>query len=536
VDWENGLGGGAQKPAALMPAITFDVFDAGLDVSKGRSVAGANQLRTLTNAYVTTGKALRKRPGLTKVATLEAGTKGLVGAKGKLHTFYAKGSITHSNTLFQANFIPHPNNSAQDVNKIHSGTDFNGYIYVVAEYDDTNVYHHYLDDPGAWAASTAYNLGDFRRPTTPNGFRYEVTTAGTSGGSEPAWPTTVGTTVTDGTVVWTCRSHNVTDANCPQSKAIAKTAQKIWAIDNEVVRFTATASPRDWTTANDAGFLPTGLQALGDPTATALGTFRNYLAVFGGAWVQVWVVDPDPAKHSLFDQVQGLGTTFPRSVADLSGDSYFLSSLGFRSVTLASATQNIKDLDVGSAIDKLVRQDIPGMTDPVGIYWPGGGQYLCADKTTVWVYSFSRTAKISGWSKYTLPVSVDDMTVLGGDLYIRSGDEVYKLDDSAYTDNGSVFKVNIDLPYMDMKSPGVLKQIIGVDTVVDGSGKVAIAYDARDTTRVTQQIAISGNTRPGDITPVEVCATEASVMIENEDDKAFELQAVTMYYENLGPV
>lgn len=59
----------------------------------------------------------------------------------------------------------------------------------------------------AWTASTAYTLGSYRRPTTVNNLYYEVTTAGTSAGTQPTWPTTLGTTVTDGTVVWTCRGY-----------------------------------------------------------------------------------------------------------------------------------------------------------------------------------------------------------------------------------------------------------------------------------------------------------------------------------------
>lgn len=62
-------------------------------------------------------------------------------------------------------------------------------------------------DPDAWLASTAYALGEAVRPTTRNGFAYECTTAGTSGGSEPTWPTTPGNTVNDGTAVWTCRAN-----------------------------------------------------------------------------------------------------------------------------------------------------------------------------------------------------------------------------------------------------------------------------------------------------------------------------------------
>ena len=62
----------------------------------------------------------------------------------------------------------------------------------------------------AWEATAAYSLRDIVVPTagTENGFRYECTTAGTSGSSEPTWKTTEGETNTDGTVVWTCRFGN----------------------------------------------------------------------------------------------------------------------------------------------------------------------------------------------------------------------------------------------------------------------------------------------------------------------------------------
>lgn len=57
-----------------------------------------------------------------------------------------------------------------------------------------------------WIASTAYSLSDIRKPSQPNrnGFRYRVTTAGTTGSSEPTWPLELGATVTDGSVIWTC--------------------------------------------------------------------------------------------------------------------------------------------------------------------------------------------------------------------------------------------------------------------------------------------------------------------------------------------
>ena len=57
----------------------------------------------------------------------------------------------------------------------------------------------------AWAASTAFSVGDIRRATTeqPSGLFFRCSTAGTSASSEPGWPNMVGDTVTDGTCVWT---------------------------------------------------------------------------------------------------------------------------------------------------------------------------------------------------------------------------------------------------------------------------------------------------------------------------------------------
>jgi lysophospholipase L1-like esterase len=56
-----------------------------------------------------------------------------------------------------------------------------------------------------WAASTAYTYGDRKKPTAANGYHYLCVTPGTTGASQPTWPTTEGATVTDGTVTWLCQ-------------------------------------------------------------------------------------------------------------------------------------------------------------------------------------------------------------------------------------------------------------------------------------------------------------------------------------------
>jgi hypothetical protein len=61
-----------------------------------------------------------------------------------------------------------------------------------------------------WSAATGYYYGQIVTPlASPNGLLFRVVAAGTSGGSEPTWPTTVGKVVTDGSVTWACIGYAV---------------------------------------------------------------------------------------------------------------------------------------------------------------------------------------------------------------------------------------------------------------------------------------------------------------------------------------
>jgi hypothetical protein len=54
-----------------------------------------------------------------------------------------------------------------------------------------------------WESAHAYIVGEIVAPTTANSHIYRVTTAGTSGTTEPTWPTGSGATVSNGSVVFT---------------------------------------------------------------------------------------------------------------------------------------------------------------------------------------------------------------------------------------------------------------------------------------------------------------------------------------------
>lgn len=462
-----------------MASITFDRFDLGIDLRKGASVSDANRLREMKNAYVTTGLATQKRPGLTLVQELEPGTKGLFAAFGKLHTFYSQGSITHANTLFQSHRVPYPAD-ARAVTDVPYADVFNGYIYAAVQYEEDLIRHHYLDGSA---------------------------------------------------------SSLVTDEKCPNTAGVVKLSSKLFAINGDTVRFCKTGNPRDWTSANDAGFLPTGLNSRGDRSANALGIYQGKLVTLSKDGAQVWFVDPDPANMKLDTIVENVGTSFPRSVASVAGDLYFLSDYGFRSITTLQLTNNLADVDVGSPIDALVRPETKVIgVKPRAFYFYGTGQYICAIGNQLFVYSISRTSRIAAWSHYYLPQAVDGFAELGATLYIRSGDKVYKLDEAVSSDQGVPFEVLLDLPYLHFKAPGQLKRITGVDVVMEGKCEFSIGYDARDPTAYTDPVRVKGNTRPGGIIPVECAGTEFSLRFRNYDTKPFRLDAVTVYYDVLGPV
>lgn len=524
-----------------MPALTFDRFEGGLDVRPARALANAKILRGLTNAYISTGRSIRKRPCLELIATLEAGTVGLKTIGTKLATFYGTGAaITHADTRFQAYRVPHWTTGAAPT-KIHFCDAFNALPYIVAEYAGPVYRHHYLDGGSTasptWAALTVYAANAFVVPTTQNGFRYEVTAGGggASGGAEPAWPTTIGSTVVNGALTFTCRTFAITDTNCPHTKPVTKRQQKMYAASGSNVRFCKTGDVRDWTAASDAGFLPAGLQATGSDQVTAVGQFQSNLAVFFSDSLQVWVVDPDPANNALTGSVENVGTIFPKSPRAMAGDLFFLAQNGFRSVSLLALTNNLQDQDVGTGIDKIVKPSFVSTDDPISIYYPKLGQWWCLNGDEAWVYSFSRTSKLSAWSKFTFDISIDDATILDQELYVRSGDNVYKVSTDVYKDGtSSTPLVDIEMYFQDAQKPGVLKQWWGVDVIGTGTPTISFLFDAADETLESQEYEYPAVTEPGTLNPVELCSTRIAPHIQHQIDEELEISLITLYYEDLG--
>jgi hypothetical protein len=113
----------------------------------------------------------------------------------------------------------------------------------------------------AWAATTAYALDFLVRPTAGNGFLYRVATAGTSSGTQPTWPTVIGTTVTDGTVVWECVGRRV---------LVLTGTFPSWATSTITARYLVM---HDHTPSTDATRPLIGLVDFGSDKSSSAGTF-----------------------------------------------------------------------------------------------------------------------------------------------------------------------------------------------------------------------------------------------------------------------
>lgn len=550
-----------------MAAITYADFSGGLDRRLPISVQDANKLWTLKNAYITLGKRVKKRPVLKRMAVGLTGSYGLKSISGRLKVFTDAGVVFVPPADVDNIVLDKPSWAAGTaMTEVHYADIFQGFPYVVNEYANGEYAHHYVDTsartftvtiaspavvtltghgflagqevvfsttgalPTGLTAGTTY----FVLAPTANTFNVSLTAGGAA----------INTSGIQSGVHSATGRTPITDSNNPRRISVTKAASRVFGIGGEVVRYCAAGVARDWTTASDAGFLPVSIQQDTKTDCTAVGTFQDALVVFFPENAQIWNVAVDPSANAISKRNAGAGCTAPLSLASFANDLMFLSPFGFRSMTVQAINSRIDDADVGVPVDTLVEPDIDevalepdahqifaGWIAQFGQYW---AVFDLGDRSKVWTYTYSKSSKLACWSEYEFKVRIQAMTTQAGRVYIRTEDVLYELSATDYTDDGDLVPVEVQMAFQDAKSPGVSKMFYGADFVCQGSPDISYKYDPRDLDKETIPQRISGDTRPGDMAPVEVTAPTLAPVFRHALDEAFELNAMTLYYNPLG--
>lgn len=199
-----------------------------------------------------------------------------------------------------------------------------------------------------------------------------------SGANEPDWPTVPGAVVIDGDMAWECISRRVEDERCPHGPYVAIVASKVYCADGDIIRYSATVNPLDWSSPDDAGYLPYGLQQFGANPITGLSIYRSNLVAFNSQGFQMWQVDEDPANSALLDSLP-IGSSHHWALTPVSNDLFFLSDQGVRTIGIAASSTNLQAGDVGMPVDPIVQPAVQAAAArgvrPLGTYLPGDGQY-----------------------------------------------------------------------------------------------------------------------------------------------------------------
>lgn len=275
--------------------------------------------------------------------------------------------------------------------------------------------------------------------------------------------------------------HHWIRPNVPTSKitlpfnpgpAAIKMASKVFASDisGTDVRFSSTLNgPTDWTEESDAGFLPVSTHATGDRTVNGLGLYDNQLAVIFNDSVQLWGVSPDPALHALSQILNGVGTPYTRTAANVRGDLFYLARSGFENLRTVNFTGRIEpDAQLGSPIKPLTDAIDTSGTTPVSVWYGHRAQYLCAVGSTIYVYTLFSSEinkRKGGWTIWTAPAAVQNMVELDDSLYIRCGNKIYTLDENAT--EATTF--DCQTQFQDGKKAGLLKLWQTVNSEQSGS-------------------------------------------------------------------
>ncbi len=487
----------------------------GLDLRGAEESTPAEASRVADNLVLTASRSLEVRPFLRKIFDVHPDSKGLYAAGGRLRTAmkwnsdYAgldmPGVITYD--MLRGGRITNGTAVFQSVSDV---TTWKGRPYLVVKLTDLGetLYEHHLvaDNPYPPLTLTLTNGSDVAPGLpAPRASAYPLRVLGVGAEFLPFYQALGATQLADpwtGTTgPYTGISYDIADTFVTTpfqaGPAVVTAATKVFASEFGLNRvwFSATDDPRDWTSLDDAGFLPTSTHLDGDQPINGLLGYRGQLLVLASRAVQVWNVDPDPERMSLASNIGGSGCEFPRSVANVGGDVFLFATGQFRSISAVITTGQPKDTDIGARVRELTQGIREGAGEIVAAWWPELQVYVGFNGSTAYCFTYSPDAGVTGWTTWTLPISVSHAVPFQGLLYVRRSDapEVWAFDPAlaAPVDENPTWTVRFGWSMLD--DTDRLKMLSKVSIPQEGTSSFRLYYSPRDLTQYEDWFTLEGS-------------------------------------------
>lgn len=351
-----------------------------------------------------------------------------------------------------------------------------------------------------WVASTAYSINQVVRPTTDNGLIYRCTTAGTSSGTEPTWPTTGGVTVNDGSVVWTSEVFAFPSPHLP-TPIFLDAYLFVAKVGSEDIYNSDLDNPNAWTAGNfiSAEMYPDNI--------VGLSKNNNFLYAVGSSSVEYFYDAANATGSPLARQapaVQQFGSAAIGTIVQTEKEVIFIGETNDGGHTVWTI-DGFKETEIGIQAVKSALLEADGYVATArafAIRTAGQKLYVISLPNRTLVYSFD-TKMWSEWQTGTgafTGIYASDGP--NGSAYILDGanGNVYIMDEDKFTDAGtpitcSVTSAKLDFDTINRKWMYRLSIIGDVpdDTLVDTAVSVCWSDDDYKTFSTPRTLTFTGD-------------------------------------------
>lgn len=276
---------------------------------------------------------------------------------------------------------------------------------------------------------------------------------------------------------------------------------KMYALSDSLLHFSGVNDPTEWNDGSvGAGFINLSNNASGSEDLQSIANYFDNIAVLARQAIQIWFVSSDENLNQQIQVLNNTGTIAPQSVVEFGdNDVFYLSVSGVRSLRARDSSNAAFVGDIGNPIDETIidaiRSDDATGENAQAILDPRTGRYLLAIGSTVFVFSYFPSSKVSAWSTYEPGFTIDVWAYDGEQILCRSGDNLFSLGGSAGNtyDNSTV---EVTMPFLDAGRPADSKDFTGIDVTCTNQWSISVATDPTDIT-LTQDIATVSRTTYG---------------------------------------